>query len=55
MLFGKARCSKIFVIYGAGGATKDLGDFWPHGPCFRSGFLRDLSFLVGWSTVRQRA
>ena len=33
--FVKARGSKISEIFGAGGATKILGDFWSRGPCLR--------------------
>ena len=57
--FGKARSSRIFEIFGAGGATKNLENFWSHGPCFRSGFPlggehrsgtenQILSEFIGW-------
>ena len=44
--FGKIRESKIFKIFGAGGASKNLGDFWSRDPYrFWSGFPRDLSLF----------
>ena len=43
--FGKARGSVISKIFGAGGATKNLADFWSRGPCLRSDFPRDLSLF----------
>ena len=44
--FGKTRGSKISEIFGAGGAIKNIGDFWSRGPYLRSGFQRYLSLFV---------
>ena len=50
--FRKARGSKISEIFDAGGATKNLGDFWSRGPSPR--FPRDLSLsLVACGAARR--
>ena len=50
---GHSENLEALEVFGAGGATKNLGDFRSRGPCLRSGFLRDL-FLFGAAVRRTR-
>ena len=43
--FGKTRDSKIYEIFDMDDPTKNLGDFWSRGPCFRNDFPYDFSLF----------